>query len=116
MVPDLQMPHILCEVTESVSPSDSPILSSLPISDADNTPISPVQNSDTVVPSACVNHHPMTTRSKAGVFKPKVLVTDFLLLVNLPKFRKLKCPRNGVLNNTWTSVDAPLNTPIVSCR
>lgn len=72
------------------------------------------------------NTHPMTTRAKAGIFKPRVLLTEYLDN-EPPNFKlALKCPHwikamkeeyDALLNNaTWDLVPCPKDKKIIGCK
>lgn len=76
--------------------------------------------------NATVNQHSMVTRGKAGIFKPKVLIAEYIE-VEPPNVKEaLKCVHwiramneeyNALrANDTWSLVDAPPNKKVIGCK
>lgn len=68
----------------------------------------------------------MVTRGKTGIFKPKVLIAEYIE-VEPPNVREaLKCEHwvrtmakeyNALMaNDTWSFVDAPSNKKVIGCK
>lgn len=73
------------------------------------------------------NHHPVTTRSKSGIFKPKVLVTSCSISREPLTFHEAKAYPEWyaamvseyqalLQNQTWSLVKALVNTSIIGCK
>ncbi|XP_073024325.1 uncharacterized mitochondrial protein AtMg00820-like [Primulina eburnea] len=69
----------------------------------------------------------MTTRSKAGIFKPKAMLADFSLPREPLNFQEAQVSKEWCqamdsefqalqLNNTWSLVVPPANAPIIACE
>lgn len=74
-----------------------------------------------------MNHHPMRTRSKAGIFMPKVFaVTNYVHYEPLTMHEARQAPEwcaamtaehdALIKNDTWSLVPIPHDTPIVGCK
>ncbi|XP_039053342.1 uncharacterized mitochondrial protein AtMg00820-like [Hibiscus syriacus] len=73
-----------------------------------------------------INRHPMLTRSKCGVFKPKVYSVTYDTMEHVNVHKALQSPhlKNVILaklealqaNGTWSLVSLPKGRPVVGCK
>ena len=101
---------------------------SVSISSSEVAPIPTAQPSSSHVPSPC---HPMTTRAKNGIFKPKIFLSptetifhplcepnSFKEAVKVPEWQQAMHLEFEALmsNKTWVLVPPPPNQNIIGCR
>jgi len=119
-----QTPHPLISSPNTINTPNSHSSSPLNDNSSDNSSV-PVITSSTNHAST-LNVHPMTTRAKSGISKPKVwtvTTTDTVprtpqVAIDDPEWKHaMELEYNALIkNNTWTLVDPPLGVHIISCK
>ena len=107
-----------CNSDSQFSPSSSP----------SSVPALPLSVSSELSSSTLVNNHPMVTRSKLGIHKPKVLKvgtdytfqepTSFTVAVKYPQWKAAMDSEFSSLlkQQTWSLVPPPADKNIVTCK
>lgn len=98
----------------------SPSLSTLPPTSSTSSVVPPR------LPSLPRNSHPMVTRGKNGIFKPKAFLVDYTQTEPTTAREALKCPewRQAMqeeydallVNKTWDLVPMPTGQKVVGCK